>query len=466
MKVNTVVIGAGPGGYVAAIRLAQLGVETLIIEKQYYGGVCLNVGCIPSKALIHAAKSYYKAQNEFSEMGIEVGKTKLDFEKTIAWKDGIVKKLTSGIAGLLKGNKVKMMQGEARFKSSKKLEVTTSEGKVETVEFENCILATGSSPTVIPSLPVDQKTVIDSTGALALKKLPKEMIIVGGGYIGIELGMAYAKLGTEVTVVEFMDRVLAAFDKDVTQVVEKKLKKLKVKVLASSKALGVKTKGNRVTLDVETPKGKESLEADHVCVCVGRTPNTKNLGLEKAGLKADEKGFLKVNSKLQTSVKNIYAIGDIAGQPMLAHKASKEGEIAAEVIAGHNSEYDVRQIPAVVFCDPEIAQSGISEDEAKAKKLNVTVSKFPYAAVGRSLTTNETEGFVKFIADKESKEVLGITIVGANASDLISEAALAIEMCAFTEDLALTVHPHPTFGEILMEAAKGNLGEAIHIINR
>ena len=467
MKVNTVVIGAGPGGYVAAIRLAQLGIETLVIEKQYMGGVCLNVGCIPSKAVIHAAKSFYKATNEFASMGISgTDKAKLEFPKMIEWKDGIVSKLTGGIRQLLKGNKVKILDGAASFKSKNQLEVKLADGKTEIVDFKNCIIATGSTPTVIPALPVDQKDVLDSTGALALQKQPKSISIIGGGYIGLELGMAFAKLGTEVTIVEFMDSVLASFDADVIKLIERKLKKLKVKVLTKSKAQGVKKVKGGVELTVETPKGEEKLVTDKVCVCVGRTPFTADLKIENAGLKTIKGGFLEVNSRLQTKVKGIYAIGDLAGQPMLAHKASKEGEIAAEVIAGHNVEMDVRQIPAVVFSDPEIAQSGISEKEAVEKKLDVKVSKFPYAAIGRALTTNETEGFVKFISDAKTNEVLGITIVGASASDLISEAALAIEMCAFTDDIGLTVHPHPTFGEILMEAAKGNLGEAIHIINK
>jgi len=466
MKINTVVIGAGPGGYVAAIRLAQLGVETLVIEKEYFGGVCLNVGCIPSKALIHAAKTYYKTLNENASMGIITEGVSLDFPKVISWKDSVVKKLTTGIQGLLKGNKVKIMEGTAQFSSKKSLVVTKKDGTAETVEFENCIIATGSSPTVIPGLEVDQDKVVDSTGALAFKALPKSMAIVGGGYIGLELGMAYAKFGTKVTIVEFMDSVLATFDKDVIQVIQKKLKKLGVETLTNSKAQGTKQSGKQVVLGVETPDGLKELKVDHVAVCVGRRPNTASLNLAKAGLEPEKSGFIRVNEKLQTRTPGIYAIGDVAGQPMLAHKASKEAEIAAEVIAGHNAVMDVRQIPAVVFSDPEIAQAGVSEKEAQEKGLNVQISKFPYAAVGRSLTTNETDGFVKFISDKETKEVLGITIIGANASDLISEAALAIEMCAFVDDIALTVHPHPTFGEILMEAAKGNLGEAIHMLNR
>jgi len=466
MKINTVVVGAGPGGYVAAIRLAQLGVETIIIEKEHFGGVCLNVGCIPSKAVIHAAKTYWKTLNDSPSMGINASSVELDFEKTIAWKDGIVKKLSTGIKGLLKGNRIKILEGEARFSGPNSLKVHQKDGSVETVEFQNCILATGSSPTKIPALPVDQDLVLDSTGALSLKKLPSKLIIVGGGYIGLELGMAYAKLGTKVTIVEFLDQILATFDEDVIKLISRKLKKLKVEVLTSTKAMGVKKKGKGVSLSVESPDGLKELEADHVCVCVGRTPNTDGLSLATAGVSTDEQGFIKINSKLQTSSKHIYAIGDIAGQPMLAHKASKEAEVAAEVIAGHKSEMDIRQIPAVVFSDPEIAQSGITKKEADEKGIKVNASTFPYAALGRSMTTNETEGFVTFLTDPDSTEILGITIVGANASDLISEAALGIEMGALAQDLALTVHPHPTFGEILMEAAKGNLGEAIHILNK
>ncbi len=466
LKKHTVVIGGGPGGYVAAIRASQLGLDTLVIEKGNLGGVCLNVGCIPSKAVIHAAKTYYKSVHENETMGIEAEKVSLDFGRTIAWKDSVVSKLTGGIGGLLKGNKVDVLNGTATFTGPKKLSVTLADGKTETVEFENCILATGSSPISLPAFPIDQEKILDSTGALALKKLPESLIVIGGGYIGLELGMAYAKLGTKVTVVEFLDSVLAQFDADVVQVVEKKLKKLGVTVLTSTKADGFTKKGSKVVLKATDKAGKNhELEADYIFVSIGRSPNSKNLGLDKAGIQVDEKGFVKINERCQTSAKHIYAIGDVAGQPMLAHKASKEGEIAAENIAGHKAVMDCRQIPAVVFTDPEISQSGMSEKEARASGRKFTASKFPYAAIGRSLTTNETEGFVKFISDSETKEVLGITIVGANASDLISEAALAIEMCAFVDDVALTVHPHPTFGEILMEAAKGNLGEAIHVLN-
>jgi dihydrolipoamide dehydrogenase len=466
MKVHTVVIGAGPGGYVAAIRLAQLGIETLVVEKEYFGGVCLNVGCIPSKALIHAAKTYWKTLHESKSMGIVAKSVELDYAQTISWKDGIVKKLSTGIRTLLKGNKVQILEGEAKFSGPNSLNILKSDGKIEPVEFQNCILATGSSPTRIPTLPVDQKLILDSTGALALERLPQKMTIVGGGYIGLELGMAFAKLGTQVTIVEFLENVLATFDADIIKLITRKLKKLKVEVLTSSKAMGVKSKGKGVSLKVETPAGVKNIESDYVCVCVGRTPNTSGLSLDTTGIKTDEQGFIQVNSKLQSSVRHIYAIGDISGQPMLAHKASREAEVAAEVIAGHKSEMDVRQIPAVVFSDPEIAQSGLSEKEAQDGGIKAKVSTFPYAAVGRSMTTNETEGFVKFLTDPETSEILGITIVGANASDLISEAALGIEMGALVQDMALTVHPHPTFGEILMEAAKGNLGEAIHILNK
>lgn len=465
MKINTVVIGGGPGGYVAAIRLAQLGIETLVIEKENLGGVCLNVGCIPSKAVIHAAKSFYKAKNEFGNMGIKISDPQLDFPAMISWKDKITQKLSSGIGGLLKGNRVSVLKGTASFVSKNQIEVLETSGTKTTVDFENCIIATGSSPIALPAFPVEQAKIVDSTGALALKKLPASMIVVGGGYIGLELGMAYAKLGTKITVVEFADSVLSAFDKDIVQVIEKKIKKLGIDVLTGTKAQSFKDSGTQVTLVCETPTGVREVTADHLFISIGRKPNTGGMNLEKLGVELDKHGFIKVNEMLQTSVSGIFAIGDVAGQPMLAHKASKEGEIAAEVIAGHKSVMDVRQIPAVVFTDPEVGQAGLSEKEAKAKGLNITVSRFPYAAIGRALTTDETDGFVKFISDATTREVLGITIVGANASDLISEACLAIEMGAFVEDIALTVHPHPTFGEILMEAAKGNLGEAIHMLN-
>ncbi len=466
MKINTVVIGAGPGGYVAAIRLAQLGIETLVIEKGELGGVCLNVGCIPSKALIHASKEYYKASHDLSKMGISCPEVSLDFSKLISWKDGIVKKLTRGIGGLLKGNGVKVLQGTARFDGKHRLKVLKADGTEETIEFEHCILATGSRPATIPGFEIDQDSIVDSTGALSFEKRPDSLLVVGGGYIGLELGMTYARLGTQVTMVEFLDSILAGFDKDVITLMNKKLKSLRVQVLSSTRAQGFEKTKNGVQVKLETGEKIKTVEAEKVCVCVGRTPNTQGLNLARAGIEASRQGFIPVNEKLQTSMAHIFAIGDLVEGPMLAHKASKEGEVAAEVIAGKDSILDIRQIPSVVFSDPEIAHTGLSEKDASDRGLKTKVAKFPYAALGRSLTTNETEGFAKIISDKEDGEILGITLVGAHASELISEAALSIEMCSFLDDVSETVHPHPTFGEILMEATKAASGKAIHILNR
>jgi dihydrolipoamide dehydrogenase len=460
---QAIVIGAGPGGYPCGIRLGQLGIKTLVIEKEFWGGVCLNVGCIPSKALITAGKRLQEVQNA-ATFGIKVdGDITLDMGGLQAFKDGVVKRLTGGVSTLLKGNKVDQLVGTARLTGPSTVAVQTADGE-KVFTADHIVLATGSSPIQIPGFAYADGPVLDSTKALALTEVPEHLIVIGGGYIGLELGQMYQKLGARVTVVEMMDQVLPGFDKDVVKLVARTLKKAKITTLLKTRALGWEATDTGVAVNVETPKGPERLEGDCVLVTVGRRPNTRDLGLEALDVEMDG-AFIKVDKQMRTSVPGLYAIGDIVGQPMLAHKATHEGEVVAEVIAGHNVQFDARTIPAVVFTDPEIATAGLDEKAARARG-EIKVGKVPYAAVGRALTTAHTDGFYKVIIDAETHVVLGITIIGDHASDLISEAALAIEMHAEALDIGLTIHPHPTLGEGLMEAAKAALGEAVHILNR
>jgi dihydrolipoamide dehydrogenase len=469
-RFDAVVIGAGPGGYPAAIRLGQLKVKTAIIEREYIGGVCLNVGCIPSKAVIHAAKMFDKLGHS-EDIGITVpGKPVLDMAKLQSWKSGVVNKLTSGVRTLLKGNHVDIIDGSATLAKSSpeghRITVKTASGE-QTIIAKNIVLATGSRPFEIPGFKIDQQRIIDSTGALALTEVPKRMIVIGGGYIGLELGMCYAKFGSKVTVVEAMPRLLGTMDKDCVAVVERKLRKMGVEVMLDTKAKSWEDKGDRAVLTVELKDGKTAtIDADKILLSIGRKPNSENLGLEQAGVTLGKGGFVVADDHLRTNVPGIYAIGDLIGGMMLAHKATKEGEVVAEIIAGHKTAFDVRTIPAVVFTDPEVSSTGLTEDEAKAKGHTLKIGKFPFAALGRALSVNDTDGFVKVIADAKTGELLGVHIAGNGGSDLISEATLAIEMGAVADDLRLTIHPHPTLSEAMMEAAAAAMGEAVHIINR
>ncbi|MFD2673445.1 dihydrolipoyl dehydrogenase [Marinicrinis sediminis] len=458
-EVDVVVVGAGPGGYVAAIRAAQLGKSVVIIDKGTVGGVCLNVGCIPSKALISAAHRYENIVHS-EEMGMTVEGVKVDFAKVQEWKQGVVNKLTGGVSSLLKGNKVQVVQGEAYFIDENTVSVS-NEDDSQRFKFNHCIIATGSRPIELKAFPYGEK-IISSTGALVLQEIPKSMVVIGGGYIGIELGQTYAKFGTKVTILEGSDAVLPGFEKDMTRYVSKNLKKLEVDVHTEAMAQGYTETDEGMEVSF-TVKGEEKkVTAEYVLVTVGRRPNTDEIGLEGIGLKMTDRGLIEIDKQCRTSVKNIYAIGDIVEGFALAHKASYEGKIAAEVLAGQNSVIDYKAIPAVVFSDPEMSSVGITQSEAKAQGIEVEIGKFNFAANGRALAMNSAEGFVKIIADKKTGVVLGGQVVGPEASNLIAELGLAVETAMTLEDVSLTIHAHPTLGEIVMESAEGALGHGVH----
>ena len=465
---DVVVIGAGPGGYVAAIRSAQLGFKTAVVEREFLGGVCLNVGCIPSKAMITATHLLHKAQHNFKEMGLNIkGGIDVDMKQLVKWKQSVCDKMSGGVSQLLKGYGVTVLKGDAEFKTSKEITVKSSSG-TESVQAKYFIVATGSRPIEIPGFKFDEKDICSSTGALAFDTIPKRVDVIGGGYIGLEISSYLRKLGTEVTVIEAQSSLLAGVvDPDCAQIVVRKLNKAGVNIMYGAKAKGQKKVKDGYEVTVEVNGKDEVVKCDKILVTVGRRPNGDQANLKAAGIAVDERGFIKVDAQRRTNVPHIFAIGDIAGQPMLAHKASHEGVLVAEVLAGQNRVYDAKTVPAVVFTDPEIASAGMTEAEAKAKGYtDLLVSKFPFGANGRAVSMMETEGFVKMIADKKTHVLLGVHIIGPEASNLISEAVLAIEMGARLEDVALSIHPHPTLGETMMEGAEATLGHAIHIIQK
>jgi dihydrolipoamide dehydrogenase len=461
IETDTLVVGAGPGGYVAAIRAAQLGQKVTIVEKATLGGVCLNVGCIPSKALISAGHRYENAKHS-EDMGIIAENVTLDFSKVQEFKAGVVKKLTGGVEGLLKGNKIDIVRGEAYFVDANTIRVM-DENSAQTYTFKNAIIATGSRPIEIPAFKYT-KRVLDSTGALNLQELPKSIVVIGGGYIGTELGGAYASFGTKVTILEGADEILNGFEKQMSALVKRNLKKKGAEIITKALAKGVEETETGVTVSYEVKGEEQKVEADYVFVMVGRKPNTDELGLEQVGVEMTDRGVIKIDKQCRTNVSSIYAIGDVVEGPPLAHKASYEGKIAAEAIAGHPSEIDYLAIPAVVFSDPELASVGYSEKQAKDEGLDIVAAKFPFAANGRALSLNQTDGFLKLITRKEDGIVIGAQIAGSNASDMIAELGLAIEAGMTAEDLAMTIHAHPTLGEITMEAAEVALGNPIHIV--
>jgi dihydrolipoamide dehydrogenase len=463
---DAIVIGGGPGGYVCSIRLGQLKQKVLCVEKDEVGGVCLNWGCVPSKAIIATSHTFEKVKAG-ATYGLLVDNPRIDANKLQDWKEGIVKKLTGGIRGLFRGNGVELVYGDARVTGLRTVTVKTREGQEETFEATKAIVvATGSSTIEIPSFKFDGKKIIGAKESVSLREIPKRLLVIGGGIIGMELGGAYQRLGSDLTVVEALPNVLNGVDPDLAAVVEKTYVKHGAKILKGAKALGYEYQSDgSVAVRVEVAGKQETIVTDMVIVAVGMRPNGAGVGLEELGVKV-EKGFIPTDNVGQTNVPGIYCIGDCSSLPMLAHKASKEGEVVAEVIAGHKAAKDWVAIPAAIFTDPEIATVGLSEQQAKEKGLDVRIGKFPFAALGRAMAVNETDGFIKVVADTTTHELLGVHIVGPEATDLISEGALALEMHAFLEDIALTVHPHPTLGEGLMEASLHGLGQAVHILNR
>lgn len=460
--VECVVIGGGPGGYVAAIRLAQLGKEVVLIEKdpKGIGGICLNWGCIPTKALIYAANQYSQIP-KLSNMGITVQGAKIDFQKLMEWKNANVAKLRNGVEFLLKKHNIDVIYGTATFESQTRIHIQKEEGFV-TLDFKNCVLATGSRPKHYDGAAFDHEEIIDSTDSLKLKSVPKSMIIIGAGFIALENAAMFAKLGTKVTMVSrsvFARNV----DADLLDAVEDRMNEMNITSHKGTQVERVKTTKGNVEVMLKNQKGEFTVcQAEKLLVAIGRKPNTDNLQLERSGVKINEKGFVMVDQQRKTSNPHIYAIGDITGDPMLAHKAFLEAKVAAEAICGMPSAYDPHAVPAVIFSDPEIATVGLSEQEAIAQGHFPEVAKFPFTALGRAVSVDKSTGFVKIISTKEGL-ILGIHIVGAHASDLISEASLGLEMGFTLEDLALTIHPHPTFPEALSEAAETALGRAIHL---
>jgi dihydrolipoamide dehydrogenase len=461
---KVVVIGAGPAGYVCAIRLAQLGQQVTVVEREKLGGTCLNIGCIPSKALIAAGTHLERIQHG-TAMGISAENVRLDLGQLVEWKQGIVGRLTGGVGTLLKNHGCEVVMGEGKLAGKGKVEVKSSEG-TRVLEADDVVIATGSIPIEIPGFAFDEKDVWSSTGALSPDRVPDHIVVIGGGYIGLELGFMYSKLGSQVTVLEATGGALPGQDRDCVKVIERALKKRKVKLMTETLAQGYERQGEKLVVRIKTKKGEETVECDQILSTVGRRPYSAGLGLESVGLSTNQRGFLEVDDQLRTSVPGVWAVGDIAGQPMLAHKGSKEGLVAAAAIAGQPERYDVRCVPAVIFTAPEMASVGATEEQLKEEGREYLAGKFPFAASGRAMSLMETDGFVKVLADAKTDEVLGVHMVGPEVTELIAEAALAIEMGATAEDIARTIHAHPTLPEAMMEAAEAVHGAAVHIFQK
>ena len=466
VETQVVVIGGGPGGDVCAIRLAQLGKQVMLVEKdpQGMGGICLNHGCIPSKALIHVS-NLVDSEKHLEGMGVTAKDFNVDPVKMQEWKTNLVSTLRKGVEDLCRKNGVEVVFGDAYFESNRRLGIAGNHD-VAAIEFQQAVIATGSSPIELKALPFNGKTIISSTESLQAREIPEEFIVVGSGYIGIENGTMYRKFGSKVTMIERESGILPGIEREVASVAEKRLKELGVELSVSTTVTGYREGNGKITVTATKAGGAVEFSTDKVLVAVGRKPNTESLRLVNTKVGLDERGFIKVNDKMQSADPRIYAVGDVVGGAMLAHKAFMEGKIAAEVIAGSEATFRNKVIPAVVFCDPEIAYVGISESDALTQHLKVKVGKFPFRALGRAHTMDSVEGFVKIIADFDTDVILGAQIVGQGASDLISEVSLAIEMGARLEDLALTVHPHPTLPEGLVEAAEVAMGKAIHFYSK
>ena len=458
------VIGAGPGGYAAAFLAADLGMQVTLIDQELNpGGVCLYRGCIPSKALLHVAKLIEESR-QAKNWGVDFSEPRIDLPRLRSWKEGVVKKLTGGLGQLSKQRKVRYLQGRASFENSQTLRVAKADGAEESLIFDRIIIATGSRPAIIPSLQLDSPRIMDSTAALDLSDVPATLLVVGGGYIGLELGTVYAALGTKVSVVEMLPGLLPGADRDLVLPLHKRMEKIFESILLNTTVTAIKEEsgGIRVTFDGPEIKEREKL-FDKVLVSVGRKPNSEIPGLEKTQVKVDQRGFIQVNHQLQTDDPAIYAIGDVVGEPMLAHKASHEGRTAVEAIAGHKVAFEPNAIPAVVFTDPEIAWCGLTETQAQKENREIKVAKFPWGASGRAMTLDRTEGMTKLLFDPQSERVLGVGIVGAGAGELIAEGVLAIEMAATATDIALSIHPHPTLSETIMESAEVFFGTSTHV---
>ncbi len=464
---DVIVLGGGPGGYPCAIRSAQLGLSVACVEEAEYGGVCLNWGCIPSKALISTAHLLDKAR-EAETQGIRIGEATLDVAALQAWKGGIVKKLTGGVRQLLKANGAALEAGRGRLLDASTVEVRRSDGVTDRLRARRAIVvATGSETIQIPGFEFDGNRVIGAREAVSLDHVPERLVVIGGGVIGLELGSVYQSFGSKLTVVELTPTLLPGIDPECVKIVERKLKKRGARLLMRTKAQGLEKTKSGVVLSVVDQEGREDrIEADVVLVAVGMKPRSRDIGLEDCGVHIDDRGFVTTDDRCRTNVPGIYAVGDVSGAPMLAHKASKEGEVCAEVIAEQPAAKDWVTIPGIVFTDPEIATAGLTEAQAQEAGHEIKVGKFPFSILGRALSLRETDGFVKVVTEVATGRLLGIHIVGPNASDLISEAVLALETVATAEDMALTIHPHPTLGEALMEAAAASLGHAIHLVNR
>ncbi|HCI44642.1 MAG TPA: dihydrolipoyl dehydrogenase [Candidatus Omnitrophica bacterium] len=470
LNTQLLVTGAGPGGYAAAFYAADLGMNvTLVDTEPNPGGVCLYRGCIPSKALLHAAKVVSESRDA-KEFGITFGEPAIDVKKLRDWKNGVVAKLTGGLGQLTKQRKITFIQGKAAFVDSNTVKIQKTDGPPQNVRFEHAILATGSRPITLPNVPpegslsADSPLVLNSTTALDIEHIPSSLLVVGGGYIGLELGTVYAELGSEVSVVEMTPGLLPGADRDLVNVLEKRLKTIFKSIMLGTKVAKVEPTAKNVKVTFENPEGKTSRETyDKILISIGRRPNSGDLGLENTKVTVTPKGFIQVDLQRRTTDPAIFAIGDVAGEPMLAHKASHEGRVAVDAVAGRKTAFEPKAIPAVVFTDPEIAWCGLTETQAKRENRTVTVAKFPWGASGRAMTLNRTDGLTKLILDPDTQRVLGMAVVGPGAGELISEGVLAVEMGSVVEDVKLAIHPHPTTSETIMEAAESFFGHATHI---
>jgi len=459
-----VVIGGGPGGYAAAFYAADLGMQVTLVDMEPNpGGVCLYRGCIPSKALLHVAKVASEAKHATS-WGLTYPEPTIDLDKLRSFKDGVVAKLTGGLGQLSKQRKITFIQGKASFVDAKNLSIELAAGGTQDLSFEHAIIATGSYPTAIPGLTIKSDRLMDSTGALNLPDIPKTLLVVGGGYIGLELGSVYAALGTKVTVVEMTDGLLPGADRDLVVFLARRLEATLEKILLKTRVVGMEEGKNSIKVSMVGPDdAKLEQEFDRVLVSIGRRPNSAVPGLDKTGVVVGERGFITVDSAMRTGAPNIFAIGDVVGEPMLAHKASHEAKVAVEAILGHKVAFEPQAIPAVVFTDPEVAWCGLTENDAKKQGRKVEIAKFPWAALGRALAIDRPDGMTKLVIDPETERILGVGIVGAGAGELIAEGVLAVEMAALASDLKLSIHPHPTMSETLMEAAEVFFGHSTHV---